>query len=108
MTIDCQQQCIFKIRDGVPGHGPQKVIRRLRQYGSSERVQLECGCTLPVSWLKGAEQEGVLRELPEPKYYVGQQGLLEQGLLKADLDNDAYAPYQIVSVLFSHNIYVGW
>lgn len=70
MIVKCQQQCIFKIRDGVPGHGPQRVVRRLRYHGNSERVQLECGCTLPISWLKGFEQEGVLRELQTPEYYT--------------------------------------
>ncbi len=47
MIVKCQQQCIFKIRDGVPGHGPQKMIYRSRRNG--DRVHLECGCSLPLT-----------------------------------------------------------
>jgi hypothetical protein len=53
--IGCQQQDIFKIRDGVPGHGPQKVTAIDRG-----RVILECGCSLPISWLASWEQSAVL------------------------------------------------
>ncbi len=45
MIVKCQQTCIFKIRDGIPGNGPQQVLRRLRYYKGSEDVLLECGCT---------------------------------------------------------------
>jgi len=65
MIVECQQQDTFKIRDKIPGHGPQKVCRRSLGVGS-ERVLLECGCSLPLTWLTGAEREGVLREIPKP------------------------------------------
>jgi hypothetical protein len=53
--VECQQQDIFKIRDGMPGHGPQKVTGFF-----VGRVILACGCTLPVSWLASWEQSAVL------------------------------------------------
>ncbi len=35
--VKCQQQDIHKIRDGIPGHGPQEVLCRFQSVGS-ERV----------------------------------------------------------------------
>ncbi len=66
MTVGCQQKDIFKIRDGIPGHGPQKAMFRFYSP-HGEHVKLECGCHLPVSWLKLVEQEVVLRDLSPPK-----------------------------------------
>ena len=63
MIVKCQQQCILKIRDGVPGHGPQEVLRRYKGQGDKDRVALACGCSLPVSWLPKTERDAVL-ELP--------------------------------------------
>jgi hypothetical protein len=53
--VDCQQQDIFSIRDGVAGHGPQRVTGI-----SGGRVILACGCTLPISWLPSWERAAVL------------------------------------------------
>ena len=65
MTIvECQQQCIFKIRDGIPGHGPQKVLHVHDSY-----AYLACGCSIPISWLLGSEQEAI-RNLNSGDYYV--------------------------------------
>ncbi len=55
--VTCQQKCIFKIKDGIPGHGPQKVLRKYRHHSGREYVQLKCGCTLPVTWLPTLEQK---------------------------------------------------
>lgn len=63
VIVKCQQQNIHKIRDGIPGHGPQRVLGRYKGI-SSERVQLECGCSLPVLWLPTHEREVVLRDVP--------------------------------------------
>jgi hypothetical protein len=60
MIIKCQQQCIMKIRDGVPGHGPQEVLGRYKRSTSGERVALACGCSLPTSWLPKTERNAVL------------------------------------------------
>ena len=58
MIIECQQQDIFKIRDKIPGHGPQKVKRRYRPiWQGSEHVFLACGCSLPIPWLPLKEQK---------------------------------------------------
>lgn len=57
MFIKCQQQDILKIRDRIPGHGRQVVLYRLQHYSGSERVQLVCGCSLPMSWLPEIERE---------------------------------------------------
>ncbi len=66
MIVECQQQDTFKIRDGIPGHGPQKVMFRFYSP-HNECVKLECGCELPILWLKFVEREGVLQEIPPPK-----------------------------------------
>ena len=55
--INCQQQDIFKIRDGIPGHGPQEVVNVCRG-----RVRLACGCSLPLTWLPRVEREAALSE----------------------------------------------
>jgi len=55
--IDCQQQNIFKIRDKIPGHGPQKVLCRYHHlHNGIELVLLACGCSIPISWLLLKEQ----------------------------------------------------
>ncbi len=65
MIIECQQKDIFKIRDKIPGHGPQEVRSRyLGVYG--EYVCLECGCSHRIDHLTNVEREGVLREIPKP------------------------------------------
>jgi hypothetical protein len=65
MIVKCQQKDIFKIRDKIPGHGPQEVSHRfLGVYG--EYVYLECGCYHHISHLTNLEREGVLREVPKP------------------------------------------
>ena len=51
LYVNCQQQDIFKIRDGIRGHGPQRVTA-LRKGNA----QLSCGCSLPVSWMPEWEQ----------------------------------------------------
>ena len=51
-TIRCQQQNIFKIRDGIAGHGRQEVVSVCRG-----RVRLACGCSLPLNWLPRIECE---------------------------------------------------
>jgi hypothetical protein len=60
MVVKCQQQCIFKIRDKIPGHGPQKVQRKFRHHSGREYVRLACGCTLPVTWLPTSERVGLI------------------------------------------------
>lgn len=55
MIVNCQQKDIFKIKDGIPGHGPQITLFRFL----SDRVQLACGCSLPISWLPTAERDVV-------------------------------------------------
>lgn len=62
--VECQQQNIFKIRDGIPGHGPQRVVARF--HPTNERVQLECGCSLPLSWLPNLERDDVLQNVKPP------------------------------------------
>lgn len=63
-VVKCQQKDIFKIKSGIPGHGPQKVLCRF-ESPNCECVQLECGCSLPISWLPTKECEIVLREIPK-------------------------------------------
>lgn len=55
MLVRCQQQDIFKIRDRIPGHGLQRPTLRY-QGPNSELVRLDCGCSIPVSWLTLIEQ----------------------------------------------------
>lgn len=55
MLVKCQQQDIFKIRGGIPGHGLQRPTLRY-QGPCSELVRLECGCSIPVRWLTLVEQ----------------------------------------------------
>lgn len=57
MIVKCQQQNILKIRDGIPGHGPQKVLRRFKSWNSQERVALACGCSIPIAWLPKIERD---------------------------------------------------
>jgi hypothetical protein len=56
MIVKCQQQCIFKIRDGIPGHGPQKVLGQYRSVWGSMCVALACGCSIPIMWLPKVER----------------------------------------------------
>ncbi len=60
LKIECQQQNIMKIRDGIPGHGQQEVRRKHHPiFSGSIRVLLACGCSLPIPWLSGVEQQTV-------------------------------------------------
>ena len=54
--VKCQQQNIFKLRDGIPGHGPQEV-----RHVAHGRVYLACGCSIPLTWLPRVEREAVLQ-----------------------------------------------
>lgn len=60
MKVVCQQQDILKIRDGIPGHGIQKV----RHVCRKKDVYLACGCHLPFSWLPKKEQHDVQTRRP--------------------------------------------
>lgn len=65
VTVTCQQQDIYKIRDGVPGHGPQIVQSLMfhdRPKPSRPYVHLACGCFLPVSYMPRCEAD-LLREM---------------------------------------------
>ncbi len=59
--VTCQEQDIFKIRDGVRGHGSQRVLGvTLGDVGHDRRAILECGCKIPVDWLALREQSSVV------------------------------------------------
>ena len=58
MEIACQQKDIFKIRDKVPGHGLQEVIK-VDNY-IYKKVILKCGCYVPFSYLPKKEQEMIM------------------------------------------------
>lgn len=49
--VRCQQKDTQAIREGIPGHGPQRITAVYQR-----RVHLECGCSLPISWLPIWEQ----------------------------------------------------
>jgi hypothetical protein len=72
VLVKCQQQDIFKIRDGIPGHGNQKALLRFKRHshGNGERVLLGCGCDFPVTWLPTGEQTAVLQDVRQavPRY----------------------------------------
>ena len=57
--IVCQQRDIFKIRDKIPGHGPQPVVCKFIHNGF-EYVRLKCKCSIPVSWLPRKEKPEAL------------------------------------------------
>lgn len=64
--INCQQQDILKIKDGIPSHGPQIAKFRYRPLHSGfEYVRLACGCALPISWLPLRERQDVLQNVPK-------------------------------------------
>lgn len=66
MVVDCQQQNILKIRDRIPGHGPQIAKCRYHPlHNGSECVLLACGCVLPVPWLPERERQAVLQNVPK-------------------------------------------
>lgn len=59
MIVKCQQQNILKIRDGIPGHGPQKVGFLYQTWDGRTYVSLNCGCFLPIAWLSTTKQREV-------------------------------------------------
>lgn len=62
--VICQQQDIYKIRDGVRGHGRQRVMAvTLSDVRRCRRAVLACGCKILVDWLP-------LREQPSAVVYV--------------------------------------
>lgn len=66
MMVQCQQQSILKIRDRIPGHGPQENrVQYHPLYNGSECVLLACGYTIPIPWLPKKEQQAVLRNVPK-------------------------------------------
>jgi hypothetical protein len=56
--IRCQQKDTQAIREGRPGHGPQRVTSVYRS--DSVHVRLECGCSFPISWLPIWERNAAL------------------------------------------------
>jgi hypothetical protein len=56
--VRCQQKDTHKIREGIPGHGPQRVTSVYRRDGI--HAHLECGCSFPISWLPIWERNAVL------------------------------------------------
>lgn len=69
--VECQQN-IFKIRDGIPGHGPQEALLRFKRcsHSNGERILLGCGCDIPITWLTKKEQTTVLQGVRQavPRY----------------------------------------
>ncbi len=64
--VICQQRNIFKIRDKIPGHGPQKILCRYHHlYNGPELVLLACGCAISRSRLTLKEQNTLQNTLRE-------------------------------------------
>jgi len=57
LFVHCQQQDIHAIREGIPGHGSQRVTSVYRRGGVY--IRLECGCNLPITWLPAWEQAAI-------------------------------------------------
>ena len=57
MKINCQQQDIFKIRDGIKEHGLQEVTGEDNYKYRS--IHLACGCNISFSYLPTSEQKAI-------------------------------------------------
>lgn len=61
---ECPQRNILKIRDKIPGHGPQEAKCLYRPlHNGSIHIMLACGCSVPIWWLPLEEQHTILRNV---------------------------------------------